>query len=324
MKKTSALILTLTLVLGMTVGMFSLAAAANKADQRYVFVTMITGHPFWTEIKQGMQDAANQLGVKFEFSGPVEWDAAAQASQVEQLIITKPAGFIIGQYDPSMTPVINKAVEAGIPVVTIDSDAPGSKRSTFIGPDHYKMGWSYGEWMAKALGGKGKIGLLTAVAQTNLNERIRGIKEYFAKNAPEMEVIAIEDNMGDDQISADKTKAIIQGHPEVGGIICVNGTGSGIAVAIKEMGKVGKIKVLTSDVSDPLLKGILDGAIDTTAFQNIYLEGYYSVKILYDIVNGNLNGVPGKDVGVNLTPPTIEPGVFFITKENAASFLKNK
>ena len=125
-------------------------------------------------------------------------------------------------------------------------------------------------------------------------------------------------------MTAYKTKAIIQGHPEVDGIICVNGTGSGIAVAIKEMDKVGKIKVLTSDISDPLLKGILDGAIDTTVFQNIYLEGYYSVKILYDIVNGNLDGVPGKDVGVHITPPTINPGVFFITKENAAAFLINK
>ena len=165
---------------------------------------------------------------------------------------------------------------------------------------------------------------MTAVAQTNLNERIRGIEDYFAKNAPDMKVVAIEDNMGDDQMTADKTKAIIQGHPEVDGIICVNGTGSGIAVAIKEVDKVGKIKVLTSDVSDPLLKGILDDAIDATVFQNIYLEGYYSVKILYDIVNGNLDGVPGKDIGVHITPPTVDPGVFFIIKEIAASFLRNK
>ncbi len=324
MKKTLTIILTITLMLVATAGIFSPASAADVSDQRYVFVTMITGHPFWTEIKQGMQDAAGQLGVKFEFRGPLEWDAAAQASQVEQLIITKPAGFIVGQYDPSMTPSINKAVEAGIPVVTIDSDAPESKRSTFIGPDHYKIGWSYGKWMSEALDGKGEIGLLTAVAQTNLNERIRGVEEYFAAHAPEMKVVAIEDNMGDDQKSADKAKAIIQAHPDVDGLICINGTGSGIAVAVKEMDKVGKIKVLTSDVSDPLLQGILDGAIQATAFQNIYLEGYYSVKILYDIVNGNLDGVPGIDVGVNMSPPVIEPGVFFITKDNAASFLTNK
>jgi len=324
MKKLSRIILALLFIMVMTITVLSSAQAADVSDQRYIFVTMITGHPFWTEIKQGAQDAADQLGAKFEFRGPLEWDAAAQASQVEQLIITRPAGFIIGSYDPSMTATINKAVEAGIPVVTIDSDAPKSKRATFIGPDHYMMGRSYGEWMANALNGKGEVGLLTAVAQTNLNERIRGIKEYFAQHAPGMKVVAVEDNKGDDQITADKTKAIIQAHPDVDGIICVNGTGSGIGVAIKEMNKVGKLKVLTSDVSDPLLKGILDGAIDTTAFQNIYLEGYYAVKILFDIVNGNLDKVPGKSVGVHLTPPTVNPGVFFITKENAASFLSGK
>ena len=300
------------------------AVDTSKANQRYVMVVTISGHPFWTDIKKGAQDAADQLGVKFEFTGPVEYDSAAQAAQVEQLIATKPAGIIVGSYDPSMTQAINKAMAAGIPVVTFDSDAPDSNRLTYTGPDHYKIGWEYGKYMAKLLNNKGKVALLTALAQTNLMRRVQGVKDYFAQNAPEIEVVAVEDNKGDDQITADTTKTIIQAHPDLNGLIVCNATGSGVATALKELGKVGQIKVVTSDVSDPILKGILDGAIDTTSYVNIYLEGYYSLKLVYDYANGLTKSVPGSDVGVNQLPVNVDPGLFFITKENANIFMSKK
>lgn len=296
----------------------------SKADQRYVMVVTISGHPFWTDIKKGAQDAADQLGVKFEFTGPVEYDSAAQAAQVEQLIITKPAGIMVGSYDPSMTAAINKAMEAGIPVVTFDSDAPDSTRLTYTGPDHYKIGWEYGKYMAKLLDNKGKVGLLTVLSQTNLMRRVQGVQDYFAQNAPDIEVVAVEDNKGDDQLTADLTKTIIQANPDINGIIVCNATGSGVATALKEIDKVGKIKVVTSDVSDPILQGILDGAIDTTSYVNIYLEGYYSLKFLYDYANGLTKGVPGADVGVNQLPTNVDPGLFFITKDNASIFMTKK
>ncbi|MDR1613386.1 MAG: substrate-binding domain-containing protein [Planctomycetota bacterium] len=302
---------------------FEAARSGEKrppAEQRYVMVTMITAHPFWNDIKKGAQDAADQLGVKFEFTGPVEWDAAAQANQLEQLIVTRPAGFIVGSYDPSMTAAINRCVAAGIPVVTFDSDAPESRRMTFIGPDHYKLGREYGKYMSGLLNGKGDIGLLTVPAQTNLNERIRGITDYCKEYAPEVKVVAIEDNGGNDQITAEKAKSMLQGHPGMAGVIVCNATGSGVAAALKELGKVGKVKVLTSDVSDPILKGIMDGAIDATSYVNIYLEGYYSLRLLYDYYNGLTDKVPGMAQGVNKLPENVDPGLFFITSDTAGAF----
>lgn len=299
-------------------------AAADKSDQRYVMVVLISAHPFWNDIKQGAQDAADAHGVTFEFTGPVEFDAAAQAAQVEQLITTEPAGIIVGSYDPSMTESINRAWEAGIPVATFDSDAPDSARLVYIGPDHYQIGWEYGRYMDDLLDGEGQVGVLTVLSQTNLMRRVQGVEDYFAQNAPDIEVVAIEDNGGDDQVTADKTKAIIQANPDLGGVIVVNATGSGVATAIKEMDRVGEIKVVTSDVSDPILQGIMDGAIDTTSYVNIYLEGYYSLSLLHDYANGLTSGVPGAEVGVNQLPATVNPGIFFITAENAETFLSGE
>jgi ribose transport system substrate-binding protein len=311
----------LFLFLAMAVGSF---AAPAKADQRYVMVVTISGHPFWNDIKKGAQDAAKELGVKFEFTGPVEFDSAAQAAQVDALVVTKPAGLIIGSYDPSMTQSINRAFASGIPVATFDSDAPDSNRLVYVGPDHYQIGWEYGKKMSELLNKKGQVGLLTVISQTNLMRRVQGVKDYFAQNAPGITVVAMEDNGGDDQQTADKTKSIIQAHPDINGIIVCNATGSGVATAMKELKKAGKIKVVTSDVSDPILKGISEGSIDTTSYVNIYLEGYYSLKLLYDYVNGNTSGVPGAKVGTNRIPVNVNPGMFFITKSSAAAFMSGK
>ena len=305
----------------------SLATAATTiapADQRYVMVVPISGHPFWGNIRKGAQDAATQLGVKFEFTGPVEFDNRAQQQQIEQIAVTKPTAFITGAFDPSMADVINRVSDLGIPIVTFDSDAPASKRIAFIGPDHNKIGWEYGRKMVDLLKKKGlkegKIGLLTAIDQTNLQVRIKGLQDYLKQNAPEFTVAATEDNRGDDQQTAERAKAMMTAHPDIAGLIVINGTGSGMGTAIKELGLSGKVVVLTSDVFDPILCAIEDGSIQVTSSVNTYLEGFLAVKFAYDYANGRLDNVPGATVGVSKLPPVTDPGLFFIDKSTAKQF----
>jgi ribose transport system substrate-binding protein len=316
----------LTAVLGGGVlGMNTPAVADGHSDQRYVMVVPISGHPFWVPIRQGAQDAADQLGVKFEFTGPVEFDNIAQQNQIEQIAITQPAAFLTGAFDPSMTETINKVSEMGIAVATFDSDAPDSARITFVGPDHYNVGYQYGKQIVELITGEGKdegqIGLLTAIDQTNLQVRIQGLEDYLAQNAPGFEVVAIEDNRGDDQLTAERTKTMLLGNPDIDGIVVINATGSGVATALTELDMIGAVQVVASDVFDPIVCGIKSGAIQTTSAVNTYLEGYMSLLLAYQYVNGNVDNVPGAAVGVSKLPPIIDPGLFFITKENADTFL---
>jgi len=299
--------------------------AEGHSDQRYVMVVPISAHPFWTPIRQGAQDAADQLGVQFEFTGPVEFDNIAQQTQIEQIALTMPAAFLTGAFDPSMTETINRVSEMGIPVATFDSDAPDSARITFVGPDHYNVGYQYGKKIVELItasgADEGQIGLLTAVNQTNLQVRVQGLQDYLAANAPGFEVVAIEDNQGDDQITAERTKTMLLGNPDIDGIVVMNATGTGVATALTELDRKGEVMVVASDVFDPIVCGIIDGAIQTTSAVNTYLEGYLSLLMAYQYVNGHMDNVPGASVGVSKLPPVIDPGIFFITQENAQSFL---
>ncbi|MXU65026.1 substrate-binding domain-containing protein [Oceanomicrobium pacificus] len=310
---------------GAVLGAISPAIADDHSDQRYVMVVPIAGHPFWVPIRQGAQDAADQLGVEFEFTGPVEFDAIAQQNQMEQIALTQPTAFLTGAFDPSMSDVIDRVTDMGVPVATFDSDAPESKRITFVGPDHYNVGYQYGKKIVELISAEGKdegqIGLLTAINQTNLQVRIQGLKDYLAANAPSFEVVAVEDNQGDDQVTAERTKTMLLGNPDIDGIVVINATGTGVATALTELDMKGKVQVVTSDVFDPILCGIMDGAIQTTSAVNTYLEGYMSLLLAYQYVNGNVDKVPGADVGVSKLPPVIDPGLFFITEENAEVFL---
>jgi ribose transport system substrate-binding protein len=298
----------------------AIVAPECEPTHRFVMVVLISAHPFWNPIKQGAQDAADELCVEFEFTGPVEFDAAAQATQIETLIATNPDGFLVGSYDPSMTQTINRVVEAGIPVITFDSDAPLSDRAVFIGPDFYALGQQLAQNMADLIDYEGEVALLTVISQSNLQEVVRGIEDFYAENAPEIEIVAIEDNQGDDQITADKAKLVALAHPNLAGIHVVNATGSGVAAALRELDKVGEIMVVGGGLSDPVLQAILDGEIQMISTVNVYLEGYYGVKLLYDLANGNLAGVPGADVGAAQLPAYINPGSTYITKDNAEFF----
>jgi ribose transport system substrate-binding protein len=301
------------------------AYSADKSDQRYVMVVPISGHPFWVLIRKGAEDAAKQLGVKFEFTGPVEFDNRAQQQQIEQIAVTKPAAFLTGAFDPTAKDTIDRVTEMGVPVVTFDSDAPTSKRISFIGPNHYNIGRDYGQKIVELIKARdktsGKVGLLTAIDQTNLQERIRGLKEYLSANAPGFTVVDTEDNRGDDQLTAERAKAMMTAHPDIDGIVVINGTGSGIGTAIAELGLAGKVSVITSDVYDPILCAIEAGQVQTTSAVTTYLEGFLGVKFAYEYVNGNLENVPGANVGVSRLPPVVDPGVFFIDKSNAKTFL---
>jgi len=302
------------------------AQPAPVPSQRYVMVVPISAHPFWRDIRRGGEDAARQLGVQFEFTGPVEFDNRGQQTQVEQIAATRPAAFLVGAYDPTMSDTIDRVTEMGIPVITFDSDAPRSKRISFIGPDDKQTGVDYTHKLVELIRARGvtsgKIGLLTAIDQANLQRRIVAIREYLAASEPGFVIAVTEDNRGDDQLAAERAKTMLTAHPDMAGILVVNATGSGVGTAIREMGMAGKVTVVAGGRLDPILCAIEAGTVQASGNVNTYIEGFLGVKLAFDVVNGNLRSVPGAAAGVPLLPPVIDPGRYFIDRSNATKLLE--
>ena len=129
----------------------------NPNDE-YVFLSFVTQVPFWEDHKRALKDFSDVSGAKSSFIGPPDADVAEQARQLDELIARKPAGIMlfIGDAD-AITPGINRASEAGIPVILIISDAPKSERLCHLGIDGIRAGRVGGEMLANAIGGRGKV-----------------------------------------------------------------------------------------------------------------------------------------------------------------------
>src|SRR5690242_16980002 len=113
----------------------------HEGNERYVLVAAHTRIPYWQEAFAGLRRAGAEMHVKVDMVGPERHDAKAEQEAFEEAVADKASGILISPADPNlMVSDIDSALQRGIPVLTIDSDAPKSKRPFFIGSDNYAAG----------------------------------------------------------------------------------------------------------------------------------------------------------------------------------------
>jgi ribose transport system substrate-binding protein len=301
------------------------AAEQPKANpnEKYVMVSNVAAHPYWLDAQYGGQDAAKQLGVTWEYTGPAEFDTPAQVTALEQILTTKPAGLVVCALQPdAITPAINKAMQAGIPLVTVDTDAPNSTRLTYLGTENYSAGRTMGLEMLTVLDGTaGKVGLASVPGQFNLEERIRGIKDIFAEKGG-AEVVTVVDDKNDDAATADAVVAMLQANPEINLVGSINAVGAGVAAALRQTNNVGKVKAVTFDITEPIIAGLEDGSINSTMVQRTYMMTYVGVYFLYYVNHPSPYLKNWLDNKLSILPFAVDTGVMAIHKDQTAAFKK--
>jgi ribose transport system permease protein len=294
---------------------------AGVSNEEYVFLGVSVGNPYWVDARLGLEDKAKMLGVKSELRGPTGGDPNQQVKEFEQLLARKPAGILIAPASNVLRSTIDRAIDQGIPVICIDTDEPTSKRYTFIGTDNYNAGRQTGAMLAKSIGGKGEVALLMIPGQLNHEERARGCKDVLASH-PEIKVVKI----GNDQALATEAekvaRSILQAYPNLAGFGCVDAAGGeGCAVAVKESGKVGKVKIIAMDRNETTLEFIEQGIIEASIAQRTYAMAYLGLQLLYDLNHNNIQIVNDwKEANVIPLPRNIDTGTIVIDKGNVRAF----
>lgn len=257
--------------------------------------------PYSEACKKGAEQANEELkasGVKVEYYAPEKEDNLKQVNQIETLIASKVSAIVISPNDAkAIAPVIKNATEAGIKVYTWDSDAPGSARIFYVAAvDDVGIGVDIAESLAKDLGGKGKVAIMSGGrAAANLNLHVQGVEQGLAKY-PNITVLKPYIYNEEDQSKAvELAKAAFQKDPDIAGFAGVNSQAPpGIGEAVRQMKKTGQVKVwglaLPSATKDYLKQGELSGVILWDPAKLTYLTAL--------LVNDDLNGkkpVDGKD-----------------------------
>jgi ribose transport system substrate-binding protein len=267
--------------------------SAHDQDEKYYLVSTNVKIPYWQAGSAGLFQAAAQLKVRSEFSGPDSYDPKAEQKAFREVVQSKPTGILVSVADPSLLKDdIDQAVAAGIPVITVDSDAPASKRLLFIGTDNYHAGQIGGQRLAKEMNGKGNVVVFTIPEQANLKERLRGYRDAL-EGFPQIKVTRIVDMKGDSRVAFDTaTEVLGQDKKErTDAFVCLEAlAGKEVATVLSQHAVKDKI-VLAMDTDEDTLSWIQKGVIVATISQKPYTMSFVGLKILDDLYHHKLSSL---------------------------------
>jgi ribose transport system substrate-binding protein len=296
----------------------------HDAAESFVLVSANTKIAYWQEAAAGLRAAALEMGVNSEMVGPDTWDPKAEKEQFLDVVHRKipPAGILVSAADPELLrDAIDAASAAGIPVVTIDSDSPKSKRLTFIGTNNYEAGQMSGELLAKEIGGKGSVALYSIVGQANVDERVEGCKRVLARY-PAIKILPIVDMAGDPAKAFDGTRNLIaQGKTAPDAFVCLEALScKEVADVLDRAGIKGKT-IIAMDTSEGTLEWMNKGMIRATIAQKPFTMAYFGTHILDDFHHAKPTPDASSLQGTRSHVPVfVDTGATLVDKSNMASF----
>ncbi len=304
------------------------AAFQAAAQETYILIAPHIGIQYWQVHKAGLEAAAKELGVKTVFTGVMGDSIEDQVKIMDQQIAKKPAGILVGPLNAAaMTPSINRAIKAGIPVITVDTDAPDSKRLCYIGTNGYAAGQMAADLLAELLNKEGDVGISNLLGFATCEERASGFRDRIKEKYPKMKVVAEVDDKADEEIATRVNTEMLIANPSIKGLFGVDAVSAiGMGAAVKSVRKVGKLKVVGFDPMPQTLDLIKGGVVDATMVQRTFAMSYYGLKMLYDYAHGRLELVKGWDVpvvqkaGVNTLPQRVDSGIMVADTSNYKFF----
>jgi len=302
------------------IGLASCQTPYHDQEERYVFVASNVNLPYWQEAQAGLTDAAKQLGVKSELTGPEKFDPQEQLRAFQKVVESKPAGIMISVTRPELfQDAINTAIAQGIPVITVDSDAPNSKRIMFVGTDNFRAGGESAKRMADILKGQGQVVVITIPGQLNVDERLRGVNETL-KKYPGIKIVQAIDDKGDPRVANDNIAALLKAKAKIDGIISLEASGgSGAAEALHRLDV--KIPIVGFDKDPETLDWIDRDGITATVTQKPYVMAYYALKFADDLHHNAVHDF--KDWRTAPAPPMptfVDTGTAVLDKNNVKVF----
>ena len=299
------------------------AQTEDRSEDEYIYVSAMGNLEFFNAHKYGWQWAGDNLGVKASYVGPAEYDMNAMVAAFDQAIARNPKGIGVFAVEPILEPSIDKAVDAGIPVVTILGDLPNTKRLAFVGSYQYDLGYVGGLKLAEALGGEGKVAILSIPGVGMFDDRENGYRAAF-EDYPGIEVVQVGDTKADTVTSVNTAKDIMQRFPDLAAFAATDSTGGiGAATAVEELDRVGEVKIVSMDRNSDVLEKIREGVVTGTVAQNDAAMAYWALLTLYTY---NYNQAPltsdNTAAGVNPGPSLVYMAVNYVDASNLDYFLE--
>ena len=278
----------------------ALVIAGPAFAQQIIVVTHGQANdPFWSVVKNGVEQAAKDTGAKVDYRAPETFDMVQMSQLIDAAVNQEPDGLVVSIPDAdALGPSIERAVKAGIPVISMNAGSDVSAKLgalLHVGQDEFTAGKKAGEKL-KEMGGKDALCVNQEVGNVSLDQRCAGFKEGFAGK---VEVLPTSNDPTDVK---SKVQAALQSNQDVDTILGLGAAtvGEPAVLAVDAVGRTGKINVASFDLSPGFLKDVADDKAAFAIDQQQFLQGYLPVVFL--ALDAKYGLVPGGNVpsGPNL------------------------
>lgn len=292
-------ILTVLTVMGMVSGV-----SAGEKPVRLGLALQTIQNPFYLSLKAGAEKAAAEIGNVQVISVGAEHsvDLTTQVKQIEDFIQMKVDVIgVVAIERKGIIPTIEKANRAGIPVITVDTDADGGRREAYIATDNVLGGRLGAEWIIKALDGKGRIAVLEGAPGSQVNDlRLRGFREAMEK-AKEIQIVSSLAANWRRDTGMNVMNDILTAHPDINAVMALNDEMAlGALEAIKVRGKAKQVLLVGYNGAAEAIQQVYKGAMAADVVQYPERIGDLFVRWSLRILKGEKPPTFHIDSGVNV------------------------
>lgn len=282
---------------------------------RFAIVPKVA-HPWFEEVHKGAVEQAEllrrELGIQIaiDYHAPSSANAAEQNSMLKKAVATQPDGIAVDPVDAlANLPEIDEIRRRGIPIVVFDSPSPEAG-ITSVGNDFTQQGAIAAERLARLIGESGKVAVMRGFPTAPNHKERYEAQIAVLKRHPRITIV--DGGMDNDDAPTAKRQAlaVLAANPDLAGYLCCDASGPiGIAAAVKETKRGGKVKVVGMDGIRPILDAIKEGIMEASSSTRPRMQGSMAVLMLWQA-----------SLGVQI-PRRIDTGIDVITRQNVDDFL---
>src|SRR5215471_12672370 len=299
-RKLFAVVATLAVAMAVVASTASSGAAAptkqSAKSYKFVLVAGIASDAFYLTMNKGAQAEAKKLGnVSVQFTGSTEaFSPPTQIPFLTAAIAKKPDAILIAPTDKSaLIAPIQRAIDAGIPVITVDTFITKPIAVTNVSTDNLAGGRSAADALVKAIGGSGEVaGISVNPGISTTDQRQQGFEQEL-KKYKNVKYLGTQ-YCNDDQTKATNLmSALLAGHPNLKGVFAMNVvSGNGVTAAVTAAGKSGQVKLVEFDAGPPQVQALKKGTISALIAQYPYGIGQIGVQLAYKyLTTGSKAGI---------------------------------
>ncbi len=294
------------------VGAIFTGSATTALAQEIKIIAVVHGQasdPWWSVVKNGIAEAAEANNVTVDYRAPETFDMVAMAQLIDAAVNQEPDGIMVSIPDAdALGPSIKKAVEAGIPVISLNSGSDVYEdlgALLHVGQEEYAAGLAAGKAL-KAAGGSKGLCINHEVGNVALDTRCQGFADGFGGK-----VVVLPTTNEPSEIKA-KVKAAMDSDAKLDTALGLSASlaGEQIVAAVDELGRGGEVKIGSFDLSGDYLEAVRDGKALFAIDQQPYLQGFLPVQLL--ALNAKYGVMPATAIG---------SGPNLITKDKAAQVI---